>query len=73
MPTYVYEAAESGGEALRFEIRQSIHDAPLTHHPETGAPVRRVISGGIGFLNVRSRGFQAQSNHASGFCPGCHD
>lgn len=73
MPTYVYETVEGGGELNRFEIRQSIHDAPLKHHPETGAPVRRVISGGLGLLKVRSRGSHPQSAHASGCCPGCHD
>jgi hypothetical protein len=25
-------------------------DAPLTRHPQTGAPVRRIISGGYGFI-----------------------
>jgi len=73
MPTYVYEAVETGGEPHCFEIRQSIHDAPLTHHPETGVPVRRVISGGIGFLKVRSRGYQKASARSSNCCPGCHD
>lgn len=73
MPTYVYETVETDGEPLRFEIRQSIHDAPLTRHPETGEAVRRIVSGGIGFLKVRSGGSQAQSSHPSGCCPGCHD
>lgn len=44
MPTYVYEvigAENSDGE--RFEVDQSMNDEPLTVHPETGQPVRRVI------------------------------
>ncbi|TWT71779.1 Zinc ribbon domain protein [Crateriforma conspicua] len=48
MPIYVYETL-SGNEQekpLRFEIMQSMADEPLTRHPETGQPVRRVISGG---------------------------
>ncbi|WP_456411565.1 FmdB family zinc ribbon protein [Oceanithermus sp.] len=40
MPTYVYKGLESGEY---FEVEQSIHDEPLTHHPETGEPVKRII------------------------------
>jgi hypothetical protein len=45
MPTYVYRVVQSDREApeVTFEVRQSIHDAPLTTHPETGQPVERVI------------------------------
>ena len=44
MPTYVYEIINddgSGGET--FEMIQAISAEPLTEHPETGQPVRRVI------------------------------
>lgn len=44
MPVYVYEAiSESGEPGDRFEVTQGINDPPLTKHPETGEPVRRVI------------------------------
>ena len=45
MPTYVYRVVQSDPDAPEqtFEIRQSIHDAPLTVHPETGQSVERVI------------------------------
>lgn len=46
MPTYVYETIPSD-EAARpvvFEVQQKMADAPLTHHPETGEPVRRVLT-----------------------------
>lgn len=44
MPIYVYQVVrEDGQPGERFELRQSIHDAALTHHPETGEPVKRVI------------------------------
>lgn len=56
MPTYVYETQDDGSESRTYEIRQSIHDAPLTRHPETGERIRRLISGGVGFLKVRSGG-----------------
>ena len=46
MPTYVYgvilsDDDEDVGET--FEIEQSIKDPPLTHHPQTGEPVRRLL------------------------------
>ncbi|MCH5376396.1 MAG: FmdB family transcriptional regulator [Planctomycetes bacterium] len=45
MPTYVYEVlSESGEPGERFEIVQKMTDAPLTEHPETGQPVRRVFT-----------------------------
>lgn len=53
MPIYVYETVPSGGKLpRRFELKQSMNDAPLTHDPETGDPVRRVISGGYGFYGA---------------------
>jgi len=50
MATYVYETIpkEAGEEPRRYEIVQSMKDAPLTHHPETGEPIKRVILGGYG-------------------------
>lgn len=52
MPTYVYETIprKPGAKARRFEVNQSMNDAPLTAHPETGEPVRRIIAGGYGFI-----------------------
>jgi len=44
MPTYVYEVITDSGEpGERFEVVQQMSDKPLTEHPETGVPVRRVI------------------------------
>lgn len=44
MPKYVYEVILDSGEGGEmFEVLQSMSDEPLTAHPETGAPVRRVI------------------------------
>ena len=46
MPTYVYEIVKPDGRAGdRFELLQSMAEAPLEKHPETGEPVRRVITG----------------------------
>ncbi|MCA9082998.1 MAG: zinc ribbon domain-containing protein [Planctomycetaceae bacterium] len=44
MPTYVYEVVrEDGQPGEQFEVVQSIHEPPLTHHPETGEPVEKII------------------------------
>jgi hypothetical protein len=44
MPTYVYELVnEDGSPGKTFEIVQKMSDEALTHHPETGEPVRRLI------------------------------
>ncbi len=44
MPTYVYQVIrEDGSEGETIEVFQKMSDAPLTRHPKTGEPVRRVI------------------------------
>jgi predicted nucleic acid-binding Zn ribbon protein len=44
MPTYIYEVVQpDGAPGETFEVVQSITDAPLTSHPKTRQPVRRVI------------------------------
>jgi len=50
MATYIYETVPTNPKQKprRFEVQQSMKDAPLTKDPETGLPVRRVISGGCG-------------------------
>ena len=52
MATYIYETIPSkkGERAVRFEVQQKMSDSALTHHPETGVPVRRVIVGGSGWV-----------------------
>jgi predicted nucleic acid-binding Zn ribbon protein len=52
MATYVYETIpeKKGQKPRRFEIEQKMTDAALTHDPETGLPVRRVIIGGSGWI-----------------------
>jgi len=44
MPIYVYEVVLPDGEPGQvFEVIQKMSDDPLTKHPTTGQPVRRVI------------------------------
>lgn len=49
MPTYVCETIPKTKQEkpIQFEIVQKMADDALTEHPETGQPVKRVISGGI--------------------------
>ena len=76
MATYLYETIPSkeGDQTETFEIQQSMKDAPLTQHPETGVPVRRVITGGFGFVSKASSA-PAPQRPSSGGCGsgcGCH-
>jgi len=63
MPTYVYETINEPVE--HFEISQRMKDATLTRHPDTGVAIRRVISGGLGFLG----GGEPAAPGASGTMP----
>lgn len=45
MPTYVYqEILEDGSDGDCFEIVQRMSEDALTKHPQTGRPVRRVLT-----------------------------
>ncbi len=70
MPTYVYETipAKTGAKTKRYEIRQSIKDAALKKHPETGESVRRVIAGGVGVLKS---GSSSPASHCHNSSCGC--
>ena len=46
MPTYEYKREDGS----TFEITQGINDEKLTTCPETGQPVKRIISGGGGVV-----------------------
>ena len=56
MPTYVYETipAKKGGPRSDTNFKQSIKDAAFTKHPETGEPIKRIVTGGIGVLTSSS-------------------
>ena len=68
MTTYVYETIpqKPGQKPKQFEFRQSMRDAALTQHPETGEPVKRVVLGGFGYSGKSS----ATAAAPSGAC-GC--
>lgn len=52
MPTYLYETIPEDQTVppRRFELRQGFDEPVLTVDPETGVPVRRLISGGIAVM-----------------------
>ena len=76
MTTYVYETIPSreGEKPRYFEIKQSIKDAALAKHPETGEPIRRVVLGGFGVLK-KGDGASGGAGGKGGACgcgtPGC--
>ena len=44
MPLYTYQVInKDGSEGELFEVFRRMSDPPLTEHPETGEPVRRVF------------------------------
>ena len=47
MPTYEYECSRCG---LQFERQQTMTDAPIKECPACGEKVRKLISGGSGFI-----------------------
>jgi predicted nucleic acid-binding Zn ribbon protein len=79
MATYIYETTNPKKPARRFELQQSMKDAPLTEHPETGEPIRRVITGGLGYMGKgnlpKHADMQRQMKPSGGSCGtgcGCH-
>jgi predicted nucleic acid-binding Zn ribbon protein len=61
MPTYLYETipASSSESPRRFEVKQSMKDAALTHDPATGEAVRRVLASNINFCAPDNTGSAA--------------
>ena len=76
MTTYVYETIPSkpGQNTRYYEIKQTMSDQPLTQHPETGEPIRRVVLGGFGVLSSKptSKPTNGSSGSSCGSGCGCH-
>jgi predicted nucleic acid-binding Zn ribbon protein len=78
MATYIYETTDPKQPVRRFELQQSMKDAALTEHPETGEPIRRVITGGFGYMGTDHPPKHADMKRergAAGSCGtgcGCH-
>lgn len=73
MPTYIYESMPTDGSSpTRFEVVQRMTDAPLMKHPETGEPVRRIITGGQGIKGKPIRRSTVVNKNLAGATPcGC--
>ena len=56
MPTYLYETVPTATDeaVVRFELRQGFSEPALERHPDSGLPVRRVISGGLALMTKNS-------------------
>ncbi len=67
MATYVYETVpqKKGQKPKRFEYVQKMTDPALTHDPESGLPVKRVIIGGSGNI-MRGTGILSMNNPRRG-------
>jgi predicted nucleic acid-binding Zn ribbon protein len=72
MAVYIYETIPSkeGEPARTYEIRQSMKDAAFTNHPETGEPIRRIITGGFGLMTSSKGASPAPGPTAGGHCCG---
>lgn len=72
MTTYVYETIpqKEGEPPEYFEIKQNMQDVPLTTHPATGKPIRRVILGGYGVLKSGSLSSGQKEINQGGCCCG---
>lgn len=72
MPVYIYETVpeNKGIPVRRFEVRQSMSEPALKKDPETGEPVRRVITGGLDI--PRAPTDIRKVPKPSGAASGCH-
>ena len=69
MATYIYETTDPKRPVRQFEIQQSMKDNPLTKHPETGEAIRRVITGGFGYMaggNIPKHADMQRASRSSG-------
>ena len=74
MPTYTYETIPNkpGDTPRRFEVHQRMNDPSLTEDPETGEPVRKIITGGIGIkLGVLKRSTVVNKKSPAATACGC--
>jgi hypothetical protein len=44
MPIYTYQIITPAGDGAIIEIFQALESTPLTHHPDTGVPLRKLIT-----------------------------
>ncbi len=74
MPTYVYETIPGNPDdkPRRFEVFQRMTDDALTRDPDSGEPVRKIITGGIGVkLGVLKRSTVVDKKSPAATACGC--
>ena len=73
MATYLYETTDPKKPVRQFEFQQSMKDEPLAKHPETGEAIRRVITGGFGYVSAGNapRHADMQRSMGGGKSGGC--
>jgi predicted nucleic acid-binding Zn ribbon protein len=73
MAIYTYETIPASADepVHTYEFSQSMRDSAFTHHPETGEPIRRVITGGLGIMTSGKGGSSASSGGHSCGMGGC--
>jgi predicted nucleic acid-binding Zn ribbon protein len=74
VPTYLYETVphDPAEESRRFEVTQRMSDEPLTHDPQSGLPVKMIITGGIGIkLGVLRRSTVVDKKSPAATACGC--
>jgi predicted nucleic acid-binding Zn ribbon protein len=71
MPVYQYQVVKDDDTVELFEVEQGIQDDPLTKHPLTSEPVRRVVSAPSLTLdhsdNYEKKSLSAGNLHKNGF------
>ncbi len=74
MPTYIYETipTKPKEKPVLFEVQQSMKDEALKIHPQTGQPVRRVITGGYGIMKGGGSSSPMPQGTSCGAGCGCH-
>lgn len=72
MTTHVYEPThpKPGETSRHFEMKQATNGGPLTKHPDTGEPIRRVVLGGYGVLSSSPKNSSTQADAGGGCCGG---
>ena len=70
MPTYIYETMphDPKQKPRRFEVEQRMSEAALTSDPESGLPVRRIITGGLGFIGAADKSAPERGACGPGGC-----
>lgn len=70
---YVYETIpqQPGAKTRHYKFKQNPVDPPLTSHPETDEPIRRVVLGDLGELTLPEPERTVEEDSCSSNSCGC--